>query len=617
MNKKIRQQFTILLIFMIVSACAKISSPTGGARDRTPPEVLETIPEDGTVNFHGKELYIEFDEFVVLDNINDKFLVSPPMKKKPRVYTRGKSVRVEYEDDLRDSTTYTFYFQDAIRDLNEGNILNNYRIAVSTGSFIDSLSVTGNVYLLPGLEAPEAASVLLYRSKEDTAVVKQIPDYLSRVDETGYFRIDNVREGTYRIYALKDEDNSKNYNRSEEPFGFLDTVITVTPEKNFLLPEPDTMNLMTTVVRKKTPPAPVRVTKTTASTRKEDLEAEVPVKQGEYRLNMFTPLKTQRYLASSARPLRYKLVYILSVPPDTMDFDFRIEDVPEESYFIETTSYRDTINVWLTDTAIYARPQLSTIITFPFTDSLGVHGYETDTISMRFLTPRAPRSGIVRKTMLKLQNNIAGGILKPGQTIVFSAETPLRDPDTSLIRLYELAKTDTITLPYAFLRDTSNSGKLTMNAKISEGKQYLFIADSTSFSNIYDEHIDSTALRFSVREASTYSKLTLEIANSGGPCIIQLMDPQEKVLSEKAISGDGRHVFTLLEKGTYRIRAIFDDNKDGKWTTGDFFMGRKPEAVSYFPKELEIPEGWDANEKWDLSERNFKPQRLRQKPKGR
>lgn len=617
MNKKFRQQFTNLLIFMILTACAKISAPTGGTRDRIPPEVIEAVPEDGTVNFHGKELSIEFDEYVTLDNINDKFMVSPPMKKKPRVYTRGKSVRVEYQDELRDSTTYTFYFLDAIRDLNEGNILYNYKLAVSSGSFIDSLSVTGNVLMTPGLDAPESASVLLYSSREDTAVVKQIPDYISPADETGYFRIDNVREGTYRIYALKDEDNSKNYNRSEEPFGFLDSVIVVTPEKNFLPPEPDTMNLVNPAIKKKTPPAPVRVTKTTASAKKLEEEPEIPMKQGEHRIIMFAPLKTQRYLAGSSRPTRYKLQYFLSVPPDTMDFNFRIQDVPEESYFIETTPYRDTINVWLTDTSVYAKPQLSAIITFPFTDTLGVHGYETDTITMRFLTPRAPRSGIVKKTMLQLQNNIAGGILKPGQKVVFRAETPLKDPDTSLIRLYEMTKKDTINLPYSFIRDSTNSGKLTLKAKISEGNQYLFIADSTSFSNIYDEHIDSTVIRFSVREAASYSKLTLEITNAGGPCIIQLMDPQEKLLSEMSIKSDGKYVFTLLEKGTYRIRAVFDENGDGKWTTGNFFLKRQPEAVSYFPKELEIPEGWDANEKWDLQERNFKPQRLRQKPKGR
>ena len=54
-----------------------------------------------------------------------------------------------------------------------------------------------------------------------------LPDYISRVDANGYFRIDNVRAGKYRLFALKDDDNSKNYNRTEEEFAFMDSAIVV------------------------------------------------------------------------------------------------------------------------------------------------------------------------------------------------------------------------------------------------------------------------------------------------------------------------------------------------------------------------------------------------------
>lgn len=616
MNKKSAQQFAILLIFIVIGACAKISMPTGGARDRVPPEVVESSPEDGAVNFRGDQISVTFDEYVVLDNINEKFMVSPPMKMKPRVYTRGKSVRVDYEDELRDSTTYTFYFMDAIRDLNEGNILPNFKIAVSTGDFIDSLSVTGNVYVSPSLNAPEGTVVLLYSNLEDTAVVKLFPDYLSRVDETGYFRIDNVREGRYRMYALKDDDNSKNYNRVEEPFGFLDSIITVTPENNYLPPEPDSLYLPPVNDKKKAAPAPVRVIRSTASAAAKEEEDIIPVREGAHKIIMFEAEKTARYLANSSRSKSYKLTYILSVPPDTMDVNFRIVDASDESYFIETTHYRDTMTVWITDSAVYSRPTISTILKYPFTDTLGIHGYKEDTIPMRFTFPRALRGELKKPPMLALQNNITGGGLKPGQRVVFTAETPLREPDTSLIRLYEVAEKKRLNLPYSFIRDTSNSGKLTLNAKLAEGKQYLFIADSASISDIYNLHIDSIGIPFSVREASSYSKLELDITNSGGKTIIQLLDNAEKLLAELPFEGDGKLTFSLLDKGNYRLRAISDLNGDGKWTTGDYFTKRQPEPVTYFPRELEIPEGWDANEKWDMSRKNFKPQRLRPKTKG-
>ena len=613
MNNNKAQQFITLLVLMIVGACAKISSPSGGIKDRIPPKVVESEPADGAVNFKGDRIIITFDEYVTLDNINEKFMVSPPMKQKPKVYTRGKSVRIDYQDKLRDSTTYAFYFMDAIRDLNEGNILPNYKIAVSTGSFIDSLSVTGNVYISPSLRAPEATTVLLFHNPEDTAVVKLFPDYLSRIDDKGYFRIDNVREGKYRLYALKDDDNSKNYNRAEEPFGFIDSIITVTPENNYLPPEPDTTQLLPLAVKKKVAPAPVRITKTTASANKKPEEI-IPEKTGEYTIIMFEARKTNHYLANTSRSKSYKLTYILSIPPDTMKFDFRFEDLPDTGYFIERSMYRDTITVWLTDSSLYSKTLLNTIIKYPFTDTLKVNGYKQDTVPMRFTFPKAPRGG-VKKTMLALQNNITGGTLKPGQKIIFRAETPLRDPDTSRIRLYEILEKKRQAIPYSFSRDTSSSGKLTLNAKFGEGKQYLFIADSASISDIYNEHIDSTGIRFSVRQASSYSKLELDISNSGGRSIIQLLDNNEKLLQQAIIEEDGKLTFSLLEKGSYEVRAISDLNGDGKWTTGDFFERRQPEPVTYFPKIIEIPEGWDANEKWDLSQKNFKSQILRTKPK--
>ena len=65
--------------------------------------------------------------------------------------------------------------------------------------------------------------VLLYRELADSFVVKHLPDYISRVDQKGYFRINNVKSGNYRLYALKDADNSKNYNFPEEEFAFMNS----------------------------------------------------------------------------------------------------------------------------------------------------------------------------------------------------------------------------------------------------------------------------------------------------------------------------------------------------------------------------------------------------------
>jgi uncharacterized protein (DUF2141 family) len=602
-KRKVAHYKIMSALFIFIVACAKISNPSGGPRDRTPPVVLNTVPQYGVKNFRGKSVTITFDEYVTLDNINDKFMVSPPMKKRPKVYTRNKSVIADFLENLRDSTTYTLYFQDAIKDLNEGNVLEDYQFVLSTGPVIDSLSVTGNVFNATDLETPEKTMVLLYRELADSFVVKHLPDYISRVDQKGYFRINNIKEGVYRLYALQDVDNSKNYNLPDEEFAFMNSPIEVTLEKNYIKPVRDT------VPKKKEVPKAKDVSRT------RDLKVQdtiVPI--GEYPLMLFAAARKAHYLTSSGRPNKFQLIYTLSLPPDTLGFRLTIPDSRKESYYIETNPEKDTIKVWLTDSTLYSQTQIKTIIDYPFTDSLGVLGFKEDTIQMRFMAPRPPR-GKVKKPVFAFETNIKGSSLKPGQKIILTSLTPFRQPDTSRIRLYQVsdsAKSKT-RINYSLIKDTANSCKYYMNADLKQDKKYLFVADSASFSNIYDVKSDSVGLSFSFRKPDSFSKLTFSVKNSKTNTIIQLLTNTEKLVSEAFLKSDGKVVFPMLDNGTYRARVIYDLNGDGKWTTGDFNKGRQPEPVSYYPNEIELKSGWEVEQDWDIGKQWFKPEKLKQK----
>ena len=612
MNTRILSQHNIFYLFFIlvllVGSCAKINSPTGGPVDRTPPKVVETIPVKGAKNFRGKRITITFDEYVALDNINEKFMVSPPIRTKPKVYLKGKSVITDFDEPLRDSTTYTFYFQDAIKDLNAGNKIDNYQFVLSTGPVIDSLSVTGNVGYSSNLEVPEKTMVLMYANLADSAVVKTIPDYISRIDQTGYFRIDNVKPGKYRLYALKDQDNSRNYNLPDEEFAFLDSAINITPEKNFIPVKKDTVP----VKKVETKPIQPQRKETTAGKKKEEKVVLPPVLKGEYQLYMFAALKKSHYLGSSARPSKYMLSYTLSLPPDSMKFDFSIPGAKPDKYIIERSRNRDSMKVWLTDSSLYNRPTDSTLVKYPFTDSLKKIVYKTDTIPMRFVMPRSFKGGKVKKAKYGLGSNIGTGFLKPGQNIVFISETPFRQADTSKIHIYDITDKEKKLNKYSLERDTINSGRYVMNSVITLGKKYLLIADSAAFGNIYNESNDSTAFKFSLKDPESYSSLTLNISNYKGERIIQLLDKSEKIVREVFMNKDGKVLFSLLENGNYRIRVIYDLNGDKKWTTGDFNSGRQPEPVSYYATELEMKPNWNLEQDWDIGVRNIKDQKLKQ-----
>jgi len=584
-----KQLLTLTVTSLLIGGCAKISSPSGGPRDIEPPVILKSTPENGARNFNGKRFAITFDEYVTLENINEKFMISPPLVMKPKVSLKGKIVVVEYEDDLRDSTTYTFNFQDAIKDLNEGNKIDNYQFVFSTGPVIDSLSVTGNIFKASDLNPPEATLAMLYIEHEDSAFAKRLPSYIAMADKNGYFRIDNVSAREYRLYALKDADNSKNFNLADEEIAFLDSTIRVTPEKNWL---------------------PV-VTDTLMPKLKDTKAADTIVLEGDYRLYLFQHLKKLHYLTSSSRNLAYKLNYTLSLPPDTLGFHFSIPDAGPDSWFIERNRTNDSIQVWITDSALYKQQIITSVINYPFTDSAGITALKEDTIMMRFMTPRAPR-GKVKITPYKFTSNVTTGALKPGGQIVFLSQTPFRNPDTSKIRLYEVDGNNRVRIPYTLNRDSIYSYRMTLSGKLAMNKNYIFIADSASFGNIYGEQSDSTGIRFAVKNDEAYGKLVLNITNYEGNRIIQLLSFEgEKVIKEVKMEKDGKVEFPLLDKGAYRVRVIYDLDNDGKWTTGDFSIRRQPEPVSYMPVEVDIKENWVRDYNWDLGEKNVKKLKIK------
>jgi hypothetical protein len=617
-KRMIVRLFTGSVLLAVLISCAKISSPSGGIRDKFPPVVLKSSPMNGSKNFRGKKLEITFNEYVVLDNVSEKFMISPPMKKKPRVLVRGKDVVVEFDESLKDSTTYTLYFQDAIKDLNEGNILQNYQFVIATGPIVDTLSVTGNIYEANNLEVPDKTVVLLYREKADSAVARHLPQYITNLDQTGYFRINNVRPGTYRLFSLVDGDNSRNYNLPDEEFAFMDSIITVTPEKNFIPPPKIIKD--TTIIKKGTVKTGAGV-KDSTKMKKAEVKVEEPVAlTGEYKLYQFTGPKKLHYLATSKRDLKYMLLYVLSLPPDSMKFDFSIPDADRMSFFTEPSRNRDTLKVWISDSLLYSKKEISTIVKYPFTDTLGVTGYKQDTVVMRFLTgvtPKSAKSAKVKRTIFTFDSNIQTGNLKPGQSVVFKSKTPFRQPDTTRIRLYEYVKTSLEPRPYQLLKDSLSSLKYYLKAKLEQGKKYIFIADKGSFGNIYHEYSDSAGIKFSIKDPEAYSKLTFNVKNYSGDMIIQLLDKGEKLLAEKYLKKEGKVIFPLLDPGAYRARIIYDINGDRQWTTGNFSVKRQPEPVSYYPAEIDLKSGFDAEQDWDVKTFHFKDPKLREKKKAR
>lgn len=223
----------ILVIFLIpqiivqTTGCANIVPPSGGLRDSLPPVPVRATPKDSALNANEQKITITFDEYIELKSANEKVLISPYPTKDPVIESKLRTLTIRLKDSLLPNTTYSIDFGDAIVDLNEGNPLKNFRYTFSTGSTIDSSELTGRIVLAETGKTDSTMFAVLYTKQEDSTVAKEKPRYVARVDSKGNFRFTNLPEGTFYIYALKDEDGDKKYSQRIEQFAFLDSPIVI------------------------------------------------------------------------------------------------------------------------------------------------------------------------------------------------------------------------------------------------------------------------------------------------------------------------------------------------------------------------------------------------------
>jgi len=209
------------------SGCANIIPPTGGPRDSLPPVLVNMNPRDSTRNFKGKRITLNFNEYVQLDNIQQNLLVSPTPQITPTVESKLREVTVTLRDTLEPNTTYSLNFGDAIKDVNEGNPLRNFTYIFTTGSYLDSLTIGGKVLLAESGRVDTTLIVVLHKNFADSAL-RDRPRYVTKVDNRGYFRFNNLPADTYALYAFKDEGGGRRYTSPSQLFAFTDTLVSST-----------------------------------------------------------------------------------------------------------------------------------------------------------------------------------------------------------------------------------------------------------------------------------------------------------------------------------------------------------------------------------------------------
>ncbi|MDZ4709633.1 MAG: Ig-like domain-containing protein [Saprospiraceae bacterium] len=224
-----RKFIVFLLTSSAIYQCANIGNPEGGSRDTTPP-VIDSVESTPNLqrNFNPvtaeQDIIIKFNEWVKIEDAFKQVVTSPPLTYTPKIELKGKGVVLKFDprEVLKANTTYTVNFGKAIKDITENNAVRNLRFVFSTGDIIDTAYIAGKLQDAVTGEFKEDQLIMLYESEADSLVYKQRPVYFSRSDANGNFIIENIKDTTYKIFALEDANSNYLYDQDKEKIAFLD-----------------------------------------------------------------------------------------------------------------------------------------------------------------------------------------------------------------------------------------------------------------------------------------------------------------------------------------------------------------------------------------------------------
>ena len=613
-SKKVKIKYIIwcflplVALVVLLYSCASIGSPTGGPEDWTPPVFLKSSPSPKALNNKRSKISLTFDEYIKLEKAAEKVVVSPPQIQQPEIKASGKRIQVNLLDSLKENTTYTIDFSDAIVDNNNDNPLGNFAFTFSTGGQIDTMEVSGTVLDASNLEPIKGILVGLHSNLNDSAFTKLPFDRVARTDSRGRFTIRGIASGSYRIYALMDADQNFLFSQKSEVIAFNDSLVIPQMEKRTRMDTiwVDTLTYDTIIEKQYIQYLP------------DDLI-----------LRAFKELNYSQYLIKSERLVPQKFSLYFANKADSLPVLKGLNFNEEDAFIIEKTYRNDTIHYWVKDSLLYAQDTLSFSLTYLYTDTLNQLVPRTDTLKLvskqKLQKKEEPKK---KKKKKKDEEEVEPTVFLPVNVGVASSmdvygyvslkfEEPIAFYDSAAIHLRHKVDSLWEDVPFEFEQDTLNLKQYNLYYDWEPTGEYEFSVDSTAFHGIYGLFTDKIRQEFKVRSEDEYFTLHFIVTGADKQAFIELLDAQDKVVRRRRVE-NGIADFYFLNPGKYGARLINDRNGNGVWDTGDFEKKIQPEEVFYLPKLVEYKALWDVNENWDIHETTLDKQKVddlkKQKP---
>jgi uncharacterized protein (DUF2141 family) len=517
---------TALLLFF---GCASIQTPQGGPKDTKPPKILSMTPKNQTRNFNAKKIIIEFDEYFNIKDEFKEFSISPDQEKLPVLKKRQKRLEIALQDSLEKNTTYTLNFGKSIADVNEGNVVKNLSYVFSTGPEIDSLSISGKVINSLSDEPEKEVTVFILPLERDTIFGKKRPSIYTTTDSAGTYKLNNLRKGTYKVYAVKESSGGgdKIYQQISDEIGFIKEPVVI--DKNL-----ENINLQ--IFKELAPEFRV-------------LDRKLN-NDGSISIIFNQQLKSPK---------------ITITDPPAVDID----------KYVHFSKNNDTAKVWLKDLSF---------------DSVKVAIQDQGKVLQTLNFTRGKKDTYTRD--ITIADNLSGGKLNPFQQLTLTFPFPMTAADPSKITFledsvkrtnFEVVKDSVDFLKYYIKFPWKN--KRNYDIKLGAGA-------FTAIFNAKNKDIPKR-FTLENQDAYTTLILNVTVPDTAKSYVVQFLNEKKDIIKSFPISKNGKIMFSKYPAGKYMLRIVYDDNKNGIWDTGNVKGGYQPEKVWYVKALLDLKPNWE------------------------
>lgn len=521
-------RYILLSLIAVVSIrCANQSSPTGGPKDEDPPQLESSIPEDQQLNYTDSKVELVFNELIKIDNVKEQLIITPKIDQEYEAKYKKDKLILEFEEPLDSNTTYTLIFRESVKDLTEGNVPPNLILAFSTGAYMDSLSISGSVIDLLTQQVVKDATVSLYQADDTLDLFNSEPTYLAKTNKKGIFKINNIKNDTYKLYTVADKNKNLKLEPSSEKYGF----------------HPDTIKLDSNLTDIK-----MKLIGLDTS----PLELQNARKSGHYYIIKYNKYITNYSIQSSATDSIYS----------------SINKEGKEIKLYNTFTIADSL-----------------MLTIQATDSMNFQ--KLDTVYLKFEETKRDKDEYDIKIINKLIDPQSPEL---DITINFSKPSHVQLPDSLYVELDTLNKITFTKENFTWNNHRSQllinklldkSALVIPDSVEAKTKSSLNLyMGQLAFMSVEQDSSKAKQKKINVIKAKNVGLIKVEISTDKTSYFVQLLNKKNEVVEE--VKNIKAYSFNNLKPGEYRIRVLIDSNDDGSWNMGNILTSTPAESVIFY-----------------------------------